>query len=97
MDRAYGISASPLEVTLDTGGSGRSVIEIWVKDVDSANFTIYGSFDGLDGTWREIETLKVPHAGKNERHEGFLNAYQYIKVVNDSETQSEIEVVAGEM
>jgi len=96
--RAYDISTSPLTVELNTGGhGGLAILEVWVKDVGEASFTILASYDGKEGTWREIDELLLPHNGKTSRHKGFLNAYNFIKVVNTSETESEIEIIAGEM
>jgi len=94
---AYDKSESPLTVSLDTTGKGGlGLLEVWVKDDGEATFTIYGSCTGKDGTWRHIDELDLPHKGKTERHEGFMNAYPFIKVVNNSQTMSEIEIIAGE-
>lgn len=96
MIRQYGKSTSPLSVKIDTGGyGGLSLKEIWVKDVGEAEFHIYGSHDGSDGSWRHVDKLNVPHGGRDNNHESLQNAYRYIKVSTDSETESEIEIVAG--
>ena len=97
MKYAYDKSASPLTVELDTSGrGGLGLLEVWVKDDAEATFTIYGSATGEDGTWRFIDELDVPHKGRTDRHEGFMNAYPFTRVVTDSETMSEIEIIAGE-
>ena len=96
--RAYGISVSPLTVDLDTAGhGGLALCEIWVKDAGPTTFTVYGSDDGTDGTWRWIAELAVPYRGKDNRHEGYLNAYRFIRVSTPSQTESEIEIIAAEM
>jgi len=92
---AYDKSDSPLTVELDKGGrGGLGLVDIWVKDID-ATFIVYGSCSGEEGTWRKLDELKVPHAGSDNRHESFSTAYRHIRVVNDSNTESEIEIVAG--
>jgi len=92
--RAYDKSSSPLTVELDTGGHGGFTFkEIWVRDVASAEFIIYGSHDGEN--WRQIDELQVPHGERDNRHKGLSNAYRFIKVTTNSETESEIEIVAG--
>lgn len=94
---AYDKSVNPLTVELNSiGQGGLGLLEIWVKDAGEATFTLYGSCMGKDGTWREIAIIKLPYKDKGERHEGYMNAYPFIKVVNDSFTESEIEIVAGE-
>ena len=92
--RVYDKSESPLALVLDSGGhSGYTVKDIWVRDVSAAEFIIYGSHDGKN--WRQIDELQVPHGERDNRHKGLSNAYRYIKVTTSSETESEIEIVAG--
>ncbi len=87
-----------LTVTLDTGGhGGLAILEVWVKCEEEATFDLYGSHDGVDGTWRWMDDLSVPHKGREEHHEGYLNAYRHIKIETDSEAECEAEIVAGEM
>lgn len=97
MKYVYDKSESPLTVELNTVGlGGLGLLEVWVKDAGEATFTLYGSCTGKDGTWRHIAEMKLPYKDKDNRHEGFMNAYPYIKVVNDSQTLSEVEIIAGE-
>lgn len=96
MIRKYGKSTSPLTVELDTGGyGGLSLKDIWVRDEAEAEFIIYGSHDGSDGSWRQIDELTVPHGSRDNNHKCLQNAYRHIRVSTDSETESEIEIVAG--
>lgn len=97
--RACDISTSPLTVILDTGDyvSRFPLKEIWVKDVGSAEFIIYGSYDGSDGSWRQIDELTVPHGQRDNNHKSLLCGYRFIKVSTESQTESEIEIVAGGM
>lgn len=96
--RTYNSGGNPLSATLClVEQGGLALIEIWVKCTDDATFTVYGSYDGTEGTWRAVDTLKVPHAGMDNRHEGYFNAYRYIKVETTDGSDSEIEIVAGEM
>lgn len=91
----YEKSSSPLTVELDKGGyGGLGLVDIWVKDAD-ATFLVYGSCSGEDGTWRKLDEIKVPQGGVDNRHESYTTAYRHIRVVNDTETESEIEIVAG--
>ena len=96
--RAYGISSSPLVVELDTGGHDNSIQkDIWVRDVAGAEFIVYGSHNGEEGSWRQIDELTVPHGNRDNRYKGLQNAYRFIRVSTNSETKSEIEIVAGEV
>jgi len=93
----YNTSSNPLTAELCLiGKGGLGLLEVWVKDASDATFTLYASYTGEDGTWREIDVLSLPYKGKDNRHTGYLNAYPYVKVVNTSETLSEIELLAGE-
>ncbi len=88
------LSPNPLEVIIDTVGQGGcSLKDVWVKNTE-AEFIVYGSHDGEN--WRQIDELNTPHGERDNRHKGLQNAYDYIKVTVDSETESEIEIVAGE-
>lgn len=97
--RVYDKSESPLTVELNLEGQGGlALMEVWVKDVAEATFKVYGNHDGKDGTWRLIDELDIPtNRGKQEAHEGYFNCYQHIRVTTDSLTESEIELIAGEM
>lgn len=82
----------PLEVVLDLSGvSGRSTVEIWVKSNDLADFLIEGSVDGV--SFRGLGTIPIP-AGGGEAHEGFMNAYPFIRVRTEAANDNEIEIVA---
>lgn len=91
---------NPLTVVLDSGGiGGSSLKDIWVKIpevVEDTDFTVYGSHSGIDGSWRQIDELTVPHGQRDNRHKGLQNAYRFIKVVAADSVDAEIEIVAGE-
>lgn len=90
--------SNPLTVEINTSGrGGLALLELWVKSDIDCEFTMYGSHDGTDGTWRYIETLKLPKAGRTDRHEGYLNAYQHVRVSVEESGGHEIEIIAGEM
>ena len=85
---------NPLEVTLDTEGfGGYSLKDIWCRADGEAEFTVFGSYDGL--SWRQIDEISVPQGNRDNRHKGLQNAYRFIKVSIDSDLDSEIEIVAG--
>jgi len=91
---AYNSStAAALSVTLDLSGldKGRSRIEVWVKSSAAADFNVYGSTD--NASWRLIDTLSLSAAG--ELHQGYFNAYPYIKVETTAANDNEIEIVAS--
>ena len=89
---------SSLCVTLNTEGhGGLAILEAWVKSAEEVTFNLYGSHSGVDGTWRWMDDLNVPHKGRTEHHEGYLNAYRYIKLETDSGAECEAELIAGEM
>jgi len=91
----YEASDSPLMVVLDKGGhGGYPYVDVWVKDAAEADFFIEASCTGEDGTWREIKKLEVKDGGGEKMHD-FTTAYRFIRVRTDSETASEIEIVAG--
>ena len=91
-------SESPLSVEFDTSGyGGLALVEVWVKDVGEATFNVYGKCGCGKGDWRLVDQLTVPYNGKDNRHEGYFNAYRHIKVSTDSTTASEIEIIAGAM
>lgn len=84
--------SEPLSVALDLSGlAGRTLIEVWVKSSDAADFYVEGSTDGLN--FRRLETLSVPGGG-GENHEGFMNAYPVIRVRTEAAADNEIEIVA---
>ena len=88
------LAPNPLVAELDTGGHGGYPLkDVWVKNTGSAEFTVYGSHDGTN--WRQIDELNTPQGDRDNRHKGLQNAYRHIKVVVDSENESEIEIVAG--
>lgn len=91
---------SPLTVVLDTDGIGGAPYKgIWVRIPnveENTDFIVYGSHTGLDGTWRQIDELTVPHGDRDSRYKGLTNAYRFIKVVAAESVDAEIEIVAGE-
>ncbi len=96
--RVYKISSSPLTIELDTKGHDNSIQkDIWVRDVGEAEFIIFGSHIGEEGTWRQIDELTVPHGDRDNRHKSLQTAYRFIRVVNNTDTESEIEIIAGEV
>lgn len=91
-------SPNPLTVELDTGGfGGYPYKEIWVRSQRAEGqdeFIVYGSFD--KSNWREIDSLEAPQTeAKDNRHKGLVSAYRHIRVVVDSESECDIEIVAG--
>ena len=91
--------SNPLSVELDISGrGGLALLELWIKSDVECEFHVYGSHDGTDGTWRTIEDIAIPtKQGKYEKHDGYFNAYQYVKVSVDESGGHEIELIAGEM
>ncbi len=90
--------SNPLSVELDISGrGGLALLEVWVKSDVECEFHMYGSHDGTDGTWREIEDIAIPKNNKYEKHDGYFNAYQHVKVSVDESGGHEIELIAGEM
>lgn len=90
-------SPSALSVILNCSGTGGFAHkDIWVKSDSEENldFIVYGSFDGVG--WRQIDELNVPHANRDNRHKGFVNSYDFIKVETDGVFSNEIEIVGGE-
>lgn len=88
------LSPNPMTVELDTEGfGGYPLKDVWVRNGGTAEFIVYGSFDGEN--WRQIDELNTPQGARDNRHKGLQNAYRYIRVVVDSENESEIEIVAG--
>jgi len=82
----------PLEVVLDLSGIyGRSTVEIWVKSSGAADFLFEGSVDGF--AFRSLGMITIP-AGGGEDHEGFMNAYPFIRVRTEASNDNEIEIVA---
>ena len=88
------LSPNPLVVEIGTEDfGGYAYKDIWVKNSGVAEFIVYGSHDG--DNWRQIDELNTPQGEKDNRHKGIQNAYRHIRVVVDSENESEIEIVAG--
>lgn len=101
--RAYGntdTDPNPLTVILDTEGIGGAPLKsVWVKIpdvVEDTDFIIYGSYTGVDGTWRQINDITVPQGNRDNNYKDLQNAYRFIKVVAAESVDAEIEIVAGE-
>jgi len=90
---AYNASiAAPLTVDLDTGPyGGRTIVEIWVSSSAAATFTVYGSRDNAH--WREVDSITL--TGASEAHQGYSNAYRYIRVSTADANDNEIEITAS--
>ena len=87
-------NAHTLSGELDiTGYGGLQLIEVWISSDVSSVFTVYGSVDGT--SWRRIEDLVLPFENRTDRHRGYHNAYQHIKVSTSTVGNHEIEIVAG--
>lgn len=91
--------ANPLTVVLSTvGQGGLALIELWIKSNIESEFLVYGSHDGTDNTWRLTDEIAIPtKQGKYEKHEGYFNAYHFVKVSVDRVGEQQIEIIAGEM
>jgi len=85
---------NPLIVTLDTCNyGGLTLCEVWVKSDISATFDVYGSVDG--DNWRWVDAITVPYNERTDRHQGYHNAYQHLKVITSDSGVNEIEIAAG--
>ena len=92
--RDYEDAPAALTVTLDPEGYGALPLkDIWVKSDGGVEFTVYGSYDGVN--WRQIDEITVPHANRDNRHKGLENAYRFIRVSTETVATNEIEIVAG--
>ena len=92
--RDYESAPAALTVTLNPEGRGGLPLkDIWVKGDGEVEFTVYGSYDGVN--WRQIDEITVPHANRDNRHKGFENAYRFIRVSTETVASNEIEIVAG--
>lgn len=86
---ATGKAAGLLVVALNMSGlGGRANVEVWVKSSGAADFLVEGSVDGVN--WRLVDTITLTGAG--ERHEGYPNAYPYVRVRTDAANDNEIEI-----
>lgn len=96
-DRPLG--SNPLTVELDLSNQGSlSLLEIWVKSNVESEFVLSASHTGKDNTWRLMDTIDIPtKQGAYEKHEGYFNAYHYLKVYVAGSGEHEIEIVAGEI
>ncbi|KKN00737.1 hypothetical protein LCGC14_1134760 [marine sediment metagenome] len=84
---------SALSVELDSGGKGGySLKDVWMKSSGSVTFKVYGSHEGVDGTWREIDSENV---NNSERFNQYVTAYRFLRVSTPSVASNEIEIVAG--
>lgn len=90
---------NPLTVEMNSmGQGGLALIELWVKSNIESEFLVYGSHDGTDNTWRLTDEIAIPtKQGKYEKHEGYFNAYHFVKVFVGGVGEHEIEIIAGEM
>ena len=85
-------TAAALSVTLDCGPYGAKMyVEVWVQSSAAATFIVEGSHNGTD--WREVDTIILGGAG--EDHEGYFNAYRYLRVSTVTANDNEIEIVAS--
>ena len=82
-----------LTVILDLGNSGgcRSK-EIWLKSDGNVTFLIEVSYDGADGTWRELDSVNV---NNTEKFNQYTTSYRFTKVSTETVASNEIEIVAG--
>lgn len=91
--RALEAAPSALSVEIDGGGhGGYSLRDVWLKSGGSVTFKIYGSHDGVDGTWREMDSQNV---NNTEKFVQITTAYRFMKVSTPDVASNEIEIVAG--
>jgi len=92
--RDYEGAPAALTVTVNPEGYGALPLkDIWVKSDGAVEFTVYGSYDGVN--WRQIDEITVPHANRDNRHKRLENAYRFIRVSTETVATNEIEIVAG--
>jgi len=85
---------SALSVELDTTNlGGLQLCEVWISSNVEAIFSVFGSVDGEN--WRWVEDLTLPYNNRTDKHVGYHNAYNFLKVSTDTIGNHEIEIVAG--
>lgn len=92
--RDYEESPAALTVELDTSGLGGAPLkDVWVKSDGSVTFAMSVSHDGLDGTWRELDSQNV---NNTEKFNQYVTPYRFIRVSTETVATNEIEIVVGE-
>ena len=93
--RDYENTPAALTVTLDHEGyGGLPLKDVWIKSDGNVTFLIEVSHEGLDGTWREIDSENVNDT--EELHQ-YVTPYRCMRVSTETVASNEIEIVAGEM
>jgi hypothetical protein len=80
-----------VDIDLSSYSEGRSRIEVVVKSSAAADFTVQGSLD--NSNWWDVDTISLAASG--EEHQGYFNAFPYVRVTTSDANDNEIYIAAS--